>query len=183
MTSRTTRQAKPLTRVYVGIGSNIHPRREIRSGLDRLARAFGPLDISPAYRCPAIGFSGRSFINLVIGFSTALPPEKIIAALRIIENTGALPVRRAKKFSSRRLDLDILLYGDHCGGAGLNIPRDDITDYAYTLWPLADIAGHSLHPELEITYRALRSRFSASQRVRRIVFCWRQQSFPIRSKR
>ena len=52
------------------------------------------------------------------------------------------------------MDLDLLTYGDlvqHDGN--LDIPRDEITQYAYVLKPLADIAPYELHPETGVAYR------------------------------
>lgn len=160
------------TLVTVGIGSNIDPQRAIAAGLDRLAADFGPLTISPAYRSAAIGFDGPPFINLVVRFPTRHRAAATAAALRRIEyDHGRAP--GATKFSSRQLDLDLLLYGSLCcTGAGLELPRRDILDYAYTLWPLADIAGDELHPALGISYGELRRCFPHAQPLEPITLAW-----------
>src|SRR5690606_30569070 len=122
------------TLVHVGMGSNIRPQREIRAGLDRLAACFGRLTVSPAYRCAAIGFNGPPFINLVVSFTTTLGLADVVSILRRLERSRSysrpqkiagskfwrhvVTTRRAvatdgtrqKKFSSRVLDLDLLLY-------------------------------------------------------------------------
>jgi len=188
------------------MGSNIRPQREIRAGLDRLAACFGRLTVSPAYRCAAIGFNGPPFINLVVSFTTTLGLADVVSILRRLERSRSysrpqkiagskfwrhvVTTRRAvatdgtrqKKFSSRVLDLDLLLYGDHCEKRdGLELPRPDIVAYAYVLWPLADIAAHAVHPALKISYRELRKRFSDIQSVRRMAFCWRGTALPIKA--
>lgn len=160
------------SRVYIGVGSNIERERNIRAALDRLEQIFAPLTVSPVYESETVGFSGSSFFNLVVGFNTTLSLQEVRLQLRAIErengNAGNLP-----KFSARSLDLDLLVYGDFCGVAnGAKLPRADITEYAYALWPLADIAGDELHPQLCISYSTLKQQFAKTQRLWPISFLW-----------
>lgn len=162
-----------MTRVYIGIGSNIEREIHIRAALDRLSDIFGALTISPVYESEAIGFAGDAFFNLVIGVDTELALDELLHLLRAIEvengNIGNLP-----KFSARSLDLDLLTYGaSHGVFEEVALPRTDIVDYAYTLWPLADIAGDELHPALELSYRSLREQFGIAQKLWPVTFIWR----------
>ncbi len=164
-----------MTRVYVGIGSNIERECNIRSALDRLEQLFSSLTISPVYESEAVGFSGSTFFNLVVGFDTHLSLQEVRLQLRAIErehgNPGNLP-----KFSARSLDLDLLAYGDFCGVVnGAKLPRADITEYAYALWPLADIASGELHPQLRISYGALKQQFAKTQRLWSVAFIWKDR--------
>jgi 2-amino-4-hydroxy-6-hydroxymethyldihydropteridine diphosphokinase len=161
-----------MTRVYVGIGSNIDRELNVCAALDRLAQLYAPLLVSPVYESDAMGFSGTAFFNLVVGFDTELSLQELRLQLRGIErdngNAGGLP-----KFSARSLDLDLLTYGDFCGVAcGMKLPRADIAEYAYALWPLADIAGDELHPQLRISYGALKQQFAKTQRLWPVSFYW-----------
>ena len=55
--------------------------------------------------------------------------------------------RAAPRFSSRTLDLDLLLYGEVVtADEGIKLPREEITRYAFVLGPLAEIAGEMRHP-------------------------------------
>lgn len=162
-----------MTRIYIGIGSNIERERHIATALDRLDALFGNLMVSPVYESEAIGFSGALFLNLVVAADTELALADVLAAIRAIEadngNSGQQP-----KFSARSLDLDLLTYGDYCGAnCGTLLPRADITDYAYTLWPLVDIAADELHPQLRISYRELRLQFGDAQKLWPVPFVWR----------
>jgi 2-amino-4-hydroxy-6-hydroxymethyldihydropteridine diphosphokinase len=162
-----------VTRVYIGIGSNIEREIHIRAALDRLSEIFGALTISPVYESEAIGFDGNAFFNLVVGVDTELALNELLDLLRAIEvengNIGNLP-----KFSARSLDLDLLIYGASNGiFQGVPLPRADIVDYAYTLWPLADIAGDELHPALDFSYRGLREQFTSAQKLWPVTFIWR----------
>lgn len=162
-----------MTRVHIGIGSNIEPERHIVAALDALAAAHGELLVSPVYESEAIGFSGPPFLNLVVAFDTELSLEALSQQLRALER-GNNYLGGAEKFSSRTLDLDLLLYGDAVGRFGaVTLPRADIADYAYTLWPLADIAGDARHPVTGIAYRDMKRQFAAAQKLRVVAFAWR----------
>lgn len=162
-----------MPRIYIGIGSNIEPCRHVEAALDRLADRFGELLLSPVYQSDAIGFEGAPFLNMVAGLHTDLAVAELAALLRTVESDNGYR-GGAPKFSSRTLDLDLLTYGDAVGLVdGIELPRADITAYAYVLWPLADIAGAEAHPRLGITYGQLRERFDAKQALAPVPFTWR----------
>lgn len=56
-------------------------------------------------------------------------------------------VRGPDPFSSRTLDLDLLLYGDAVlPEPSIRVPREDIRKYAFVLGPLAELAPGLRHP-------------------------------------
>ncbi|HEY7841845.1 MAG TPA: 2-amino-4-hydroxy-6-hydroxymethyldihydropteridine diphosphokinase, partial [Gammaproteobacteria bacterium] len=66
-----------MTRVFVGVGSNVDRERSVRTGVAELRNRFGSLELSPVYENPAVGFAGDSFYNLVAAFETDLPPAAV----------------------------------------------------------------------------------------------------------
>ena len=137
-----------MPRVWLSIGSNIDRAANIRAGVGALRARFGGLILSPVYENAAVGFEGDSFYNLVAGLDTGLSVEEVARQCRQIEESCGRD-RSAPKFSSRTLDIDLLLYGDLIIDNGtLEIPRDEITRYAFVLKPLADIAPDVVHPQL-----------------------------------
>lgn len=148
-----------MARVYVSIGSNIGREQNIRSGVADLRGCFGELILSSVYESEAVGFDGDSFYNLVAAFDTALSPQQVADALRTIEERHGR-LRNGPRFSSRTLDIDLLLYDDLVLHEGkLQIPRDEITKNAFVLWPLAEIAPQLEHPQLGVSYGALWASF------------------------
>lgn len=140
------RQAGPRRDIYIGIGSNVSPGHNIRSGLAMLENEFGNIKVSTVYRNPAIGFEGEDFYNLVACAQSALPPGAAGRCLGLIETMHGRD-RTAPRFAARTLDLDLLLYGDLVTkDDGLKLPRADITRYAFVLKPMAEIAPELLHP-------------------------------------
>ncbi|MGK0405966.1 MAG: 2-amino-4-hydroxy-6-hydroxymethyldihydropteridine diphosphokinase [Oleispira sp.] len=135
-----------VVKIYLGIGSNIDPEKNIAEGLKSLDIFFSLLEISPTYLAPPFGFDGDDFYNLVVCAKTDLSITETVKALRQIEFDHGRPAH-AVKFSSRTLDIDLLLFGDYVGKiAGYQIPRSDIDKFDFVLRPLQDIAGGGIHP-------------------------------------
>jgi 2-amino-4-hydroxy-6-hydroxymethyldihydropteridine diphosphokinase len=153
-----------MVEVTASLGSNIEPRIHLSGAVESLGALFPGLQISPVYESPAIGFEGASFLNLVVAFDTQMALLKIQEELRFIEACHDR-VRDGEKFSDRSLDIDILTYGALVGEvAGMTVPRDDITRYAFVLKPLADLRPEGLHPELKVSYAELWRAFSEKDR-------------------
>ena len=151
-----------MTEVFLSIGSNIDREMHIPSALAELERRFGQVTISSTYETAAVGFEGPPFHNLVAAFSTDLPIEKVAEVLTEIEERHGR-TRQCKKFSSRTLDVDLILYGDLVRRESkLNLPRDEITRYAFVLEPLAEIAPDKRHPVTGERYADLWARFDKS---------------------
>lgn len=131
--------------VFIGIGSNVEPERNLRRAAELLRVQFGKLVFSPVYRNPAVGFEGDDFFNLAAGFESALGFDEIHTFLERIEFTcGRL--RGGPRYAPRTLDIDFLLYGDLVREAPPILPRKDLLRYAFVLKPMADIAPQHRHP-------------------------------------
>ncbi len=130
--------------VFVGIGSNVEPERHIVKALHALARDFRALVVSPVYRNPAVGFEGDDFLNLAVGFETALSAAQLVAELHKLEQYCGRG-RSEQRWGPRTLDLDLLLYGSETMDDP-PVPRGDILKRAFVLRPLADIAPLHRHP-------------------------------------
>lgn len=140
-----------MPKVYVAAGSNVDPVRNLRKVIDVLKGSYAPLEVSPAYRNPAVGFAGDDFINLAIGFATDDPLPIVVAKLQEAEALCGRE-RHAPKWAPRLMDLDILLYGDLVlDQPGLKLPRPDLARRAYMLQPMVDLAPGLMHPSLGIT--------------------------------
>lgn len=147
-----------MTSVFVGVGSNIEPRVHVPQALAELETRYGALRMSQVYACPAVGFEGNDFINLVVAFDTRESAQATQAALREIE--GRCGRDRSVKRASRRIDLDLLLHNDTVIESNdLTLPRADILEYAFVLAPMAELAPEARHPVLGETYAALWAAF------------------------
>ncbi|KAF0192304.1 MAG: 2-amino-4-hydroxy-6-hydroxymethyldihydropteridine diphosphokinase [Gammaproteobacteria bacterium] len=135
-----------MTLVYVSIGSNIDRVANIRTAVDALRQHYGELTVSSVYESAPVGFTGENFYNLVVGFDTEDTVDSVAAFLHNVENRQRRD-RAAPRFSARTIDLDLLLFGDLVLASDtVQVPRDDITDYAFVLAPLTEIAANERHP-------------------------------------
>ena len=148
-----------MSAVYVAVGSNVEPERNLATATAELRREFPDVRFSPWYRNRAVGFEGADFINLVAGFTTTLSLDEVIARLQAIEALCGRP-RGAPRWAPRSMDLDILLYGDLIRDEPrLKLPRPDLLKRAFMLGPLADIAPDLMHPLEKVTIAQLWQRF------------------------
>jgi 2-amino-4-hydroxy-6-hydroxymethyldihydropteridine diphosphokinase len=159
--------------VYLSIGSNIQREKHIRAGVKALQQIFGGVSLSSVYESDAVGFEGSPFLNLIAVFETIKTPMEVDAILDGIEKDNGRTAEQ-KKFNPRTLDLDLVLYGDYISeDPNLEIPRGEITRYAFVLEPLAEVAGELKHPLIKRNYQELWQEFDQSAVVqKRIPFNW-----------
>ena len=143
--------------VFFSIGSNINPEKNIQFASDQLKKIFIHLEYSSIYKTAAVGFKGDYFLNLVVKTVTAISPEIIIKKLRKIEADTGREVGTGQ-FSSRTLDIDMILYGDLVDEL-TRVPRDDINLYAFVIEPLAEIYPKGIHPISGSQYSTLWEQF------------------------
>jgi 2-amino-4-hydroxy-6-hydroxymethyldihydropteridine diphosphokinase len=144
-----------VAKVFLGLGSNLDRENNIRAGLCALNNIFGDLKLSNVYESESIGFNGSNFYNLVVSLHTDLSIAELSDTLKKIEDENGR-LRSGPKYSPRTLDIDILTYGRFVGvAAGVELPRAEITENAFVLLPLAELAPQELHPQLQQSYAAL----------------------------
>jgi len=133
--------------VYLGLGSNIDPEENLRLGVRELQRRFGELRISRVYQSAPLGFEGADFLNLAVGLDSNETPAKFHQQIEAIHKVAGRQ-RGAAPYSSRPLDIDLLLYGDLVvDGPALRLPRPDVLEYSFVLKPLSELAPDFVHPE------------------------------------
>ncbi len=136
-----------MVRVYLGLGSNIDPEENLRLGVRELRRIFGEIDLSAVYSSAAIGFDGADFLNMVVRLQSTDSPRAIQGQAESIHVLAGRD-STSDKYSSRPLDIDLLLYGDELiDEPGLKLPRCDVLEYSFVLRPLAELDPGLIHPQ------------------------------------
>lgn len=127
--------------VYVAVGANIDPERNIERGLALLGRSIPITGIATFYRTPAIDRPEQpDYLNGVIAMQTRLRPLQLRDRLREVEHAMGR-VRTADAYAPRTLDLDILLYGDAIISTdALEVPDPDITRRPFLAAGLLELA-------------------------------------------
>ncbi|UCB56096.1 MAG: 2-amino-4-hydroxy-6-hydroxymethyldihydropteridine diphosphokinase [Thiotrichales bacterium] len=152
-----------MVRIYISLGSNIDRESNTRAGIDALRERFGELVLSSVYESEAVGFEGDAFYNMVIACDVGEDVHTTNRVLAEIEDAHGRD-RSGPRFSSRTLDLDLLLYDDLVlDENGLRLPREEILKNAFVLWPLAEIAPELVHPLAGKTYGELWAAFDKSK--------------------
>ena len=151
--------APALTDVYVAAGSNVEPEENLARACREIAQSWPGVVFSRAYRNQAVGFEGPDFLNMVLGFRTHDPIEKVLVRLREIETICGRPLN-APKWASRAMDLDILLFGARIEKTSdYTLPRPDLLKRPYMLGPMAEIAPQVVHPTANKTIGQLWAEF------------------------
>ena len=147
--------------LHLNIGSNKNRRINIRLALNKLKSNFTDITVSSIFESPAEGFVGSNFYNVGVNAKTKNNINEVVGILHDIENSLGRD-RSVPKFSSRIIDLDLVLYNDAID-EDLKVPRRDILKYAFVLAPLAEINPEDIHPQKGISYLNLWKEFQSNK--------------------
>ena len=132
--------------ILLGLGGNVgDPVTTIDAALERLEA--GGVHITARshwYRTAPWGVTEQpDFINLCAAAETALAPRALLALIHDTE--AALGRERRVRWGPRPVDIDILTYGDETiDERGLHVPHPHLTERAFVVIPLLDIAPDKL---------------------------------------
>jgi 2-amino-4-hydroxy-6-hydroxymethyldihydropteridine diphosphokinase len=143
-------------KVYLGLGSNMGNREQnLDRALELLSERLRIGKVSSIYETePVDNIEQPRFLNLVCQVDTGLRPEALLALAKGIElKMGRQP---GKPNSPRPIDIDLLFYGNQViKTKELVIPHPRLTERAFVLIPLAEIAPKLVHPVNGKTVRKL----------------------------
>jgi len=133
---------------YVGLGSNLaDPSAQVTQGILAIARLPETRIIarSSFYRSAPMGPPDQpDYINAVAAIDTGQTAYNLLASLQAVEARQGRA--RGVRWGPRTLDIDILLYGaERITGPDLTIPHPGLSERAFVLYPLYEIA-----PDLEV---------------------------------
>ena len=161
----------PLTRVFLGLGSNIERQTHLTAGLDALAGLLSDLRCSPVFESHAVGIKSGNFFNLVVVGETELPLLELDRRLKFIEADNG---RYAPDRKGLPLDIDLLLFGEEVGNFnGLILPRAEILKNAFVLWRLSLLGPQLQHPVDGRSFAELWASAQIDQQLWPAAFQWR----------
>lgn len=156
--------------VFLGIGSNLGDREgNLRSAAGSIGKLTGEiLAYSSIYETEPWGFqSGEEFLNMVLKVKTAMEPSELLRCILSVEREMGR-VRNANQYSSRIIDIDILLYEDLIfDNDDLTIPHPRLHERKFVLVPLCEIDSDFVHPVLNLTIADLLADCKDGSRVRK----------------
>ncbi len=151
-----------MAKIHINVGSNQDREVNIVGAIELLRLNFGDIKISDIFESPAQGFEGDDFYNIGINTNTELSVDDVNAVLKDIEKTFGRD-RSAPKFSSRLIDLDLVVY-DEIIDEKSNLPRNDILLYSFVLAPLAQLSGSDIHPLENKSFQQLWQEFQTKNK-------------------
>ena len=136
-----------LVAVYLGLGSNLGNRQgNLGKALDLLAQRLRVEKISSVYETEPVGnINQPRFLNLVCQAYTRLAPTELLTLAKGIESKLGRTFNKPN--TPRPIDIDILFYGEQViETPELVIPHPRLTERAFVLIPLAEVAPDLVHP-------------------------------------
>ena len=163
--------------VYIGLGANL-PSREHGTPRETLEAAIGALAArgleivarAPFYESEPIPVSDQPwYLNTVIEVATDRTSPQLLGILHSVEN--AFGRVRGVRNAPRVLDLDLLddrgTVRD--GPESPLLPHPRLTDRAFVLLPLRDIAPRWRHPVSGLTVAELLESLPQGQKIRKLA--------------
>ena len=142
---------------YIGMGANLPgpagpPEATLAAAAERLESLGRMRARSALYSTAPVGFADQPrFINAAVKLETDLTPFELLGAMLLIEQDFGRNRAYSLANGPRTLDLDILLFADFViGGSSLIIPHSRLTERAFVLVPLNEIAPRALDPRTGI---------------------------------
>ncbi len=151
---------------YLSLGSNMENRQDsLERALELLSRRLRIEKVSSIYDTEPVGNTSQPrFLNLVCQVYTRLAPSGLLALAKGIETKLGRVAGSSK--APRPIDIDILYYGDQViETPELVIPHPRLTERAFVLVPLAEIAPDVVHPVAKKTVKDLLSEVTEVQGV------------------
>ena len=140
--------------VYIGVGSNLGNRKEY---IDKALTLLADTEqvklgrVSDFLETAAFGkISQPDYLNTVVEVITSLEPDTLHKRLINIENS--LGRERKEKWSSRTIDLDLLLFGDQIINTDeLTVPHSQMHLRSFVLKGLCQLNPEIIHPVIKVT--------------------------------
>jgi len=165
-------------RVHIGIGSNLGDRRaNTAEAIDHVSKLPDTRVVraSSLYESEPLGNAKTWFVNSAIEVETDLLPDALLKKLQAIETAMGRKRVKGKRWGSRVIDLDILLFDQDDGvlerqhlvieKRNLKVPHPEMHKRRFVLLPLAELAPQVVHPQLGQSVSTLLATVKDDKRV------------------
>ena len=120
---------------FLSIGSNIEPEKNIDFALEQLDLILDSLKFSSTHRTASEGFDGDDFFNLAVSGYSDKSFNELNSLLKDIEDMAGRD-RNVPKFSSRSLDIDIVV---QLNDDEIIFESEEVQKYSFVSEPLKEI--------------------------------------------
>lgn len=161
-----------LSHVYILIGSNVEPQRNVLRALEALRQWYNVTAVSPIYESADVEAADAPvYWNMAVQIETYTLELLLRRKLRAIEHYLG---RRRFDLEGERIkdvvvDLDLLLYNNEVNRSVIEpLPHPQLLERAYVAVPLADLAPNLLHPVTQEPIREIASRLREGAHLRQL---------------
>ncbi len=135
-------------RMFVVLGSNIEPERNLARAVRELRARFGVVAVSRVYRTAPVGDPDQpDFWNAAAEIECDLAPDEVQRRLREVEADLGRVRDPERPCGPRTADLDLVLVPGRAGRFGnLELPSPLVEREAFVAVPLAELAPTLAHP-------------------------------------
>lgn len=159
-----------MTTVYIALGSNIDPEKNLQACADLLRQQWSDIRFSNVYKSsPQLHEDQDDFLNACATFETEQSPEEIARTIVFLEQK--LAKKTLFEYGPRNIDLDLLLYGDDQGtftiyNLPFTIPHKRMHERRFVLAPLCELIDPTkTHPTLNQTWQSLLEQVQEQQQI------------------
>ena len=159
--------------VYFSLGSNLGDRySNLLECVSLIESNVGEIkSLSSIYKNSAQGFIGDYFYNCCVKVLTPYKPLELIEIILSIEKKVGRKTRNTKKYESRKIDIDIILYDDLIiEEKNLTIPHPRYTQRSFVLVPLLEIDKKLVDPKSKIMVKELIGEIGSEELLDKIKF-------------
>ena len=154
-----------MPKVYFSLGTNLGNREgNLRAAVAQIQERIGDVvSLSSFYETQPWGFvSSHVFLNAAACVETSLAPVEVLQLTQEIERELGRTYKSVNgAYSDRLIDIDLLLYDDWVFHTEeLTLPHPLMTERAFVMDPLCEIAAEVVHPVFHRTMRELRRKES-----------------------
>jgi 2-amino-4-hydroxy-6-hydroxymethyldihydropteridine diphosphokinase len=157
--------------VLLGIGTNLGKRESnLEKAVARIEEYIGQVvKSSSVYETEPWGFqTPDTFLNMVVKVETNLLPSELLERILMIESLLGR-VRGETQYSSRIIDIDILLYEDLIiDEINLKIPHPLMQERRFVMVPLCEIEPDIVHPVIKKSIASLLESCKDNSKVRKV---------------
>lgn len=140
--------------VVVGLGSNLGERLEhLTEAVAHLSRAFEVHARSAVYETDPVGPPQPDYLNAAVRLWALAEPTDLLARLLGIERDLGRRRTSGNRWEARTIDLDVLwIDGLVLATPTLTVPHPRLTERAFALLPLLDVAPEAVDPRTGIPF-------------------------------
>ena len=161
--------------VYFSLGSNLGDRySNLLDCVSLIKSNVGEIkSLSSIYKNSAQGFIGDYFYNCCVKVLTSYKPLELIEIILSIEKKMGRKTRNTKKYESRKIDIDIILYDDLIiEEKNLTIPHPRYTQRSFVLVPLLEIDDKLIDPMSKTNIKEILAKINSKEIIDKIKFSY-----------